>query len=145
MLCAGGPVNSPKTFFVQYRSTDKSLPRPGRKQANVSVRMAGIFFSALPCKKKKTWWQLASRCCWNRTRPWRASELVSFLVGLSTYQHSGISTLPLYYHITYEVIIELILTRCQEWYRGKSTIPTSCSRKGSAESMPRIMTRNTEG
>jgi len=27
--------------------------------------------------KKKTWWQLASRCCWNRARPWHASELVS--------------------------------------------------------------------
>jgi hypothetical protein len=22
----------------------------------------------LPCRKKKTWWQLASRCCWNRAR-----------------------------------------------------------------------------
>ena len=31
---------------------------------------------------KKTWWQLASRCCWNRARPWHASELVSFLIGL---------------------------------------------------------------
>jgi hypothetical protein len=20
----------------------------------------------LPCRKKKTWWKLASRCCWNR-------------------------------------------------------------------------------
>ena len=39
--------------------------------------------------EKKTWWQLASRCCWNRTRPWHASELVSFLVGLRTYQHPG--------------------------------------------------------
>jgi len=34
---------------------------------NVSVRMAWIFFGALPCRKK-TWWQLASRCCWNRAR-----------------------------------------------------------------------------
>jgi len=49
-----------------------------------------IYFGALPCKKK-TWWQLASRCCWNRARPWHASELVSFLVGLRTYQHPGIS------------------------------------------------------
>ena len=66
---------------------DKSLARPGRKQANVSVRMACISFDALPCRKKKTWWQLASRCCWNRSRPWHASELVSVLVGLRTYQH----------------------------------------------------------
>ena len=34
-----------------------------------------------------TWWQLASRCCWNRARPCHASELVSFLIGLRTYQH----------------------------------------------------------
>ena len=38
---------------------------------------------------KKTSWQLASRCCWNRERPWHASELVSFLVGLRTYQQPG--------------------------------------------------------
>jgi len=39
--------------------------------------------------KRKTWWQLTSGCCWNRARPWHASELVSFLVGRRTYQHSG--------------------------------------------------------
>jgi len=71
-----------------YRGADKSLARPGRIQANVSVRMAWIFFGALPCRKK-TWRQLASRCCWNRERPWHASELASFLVGLRTYQHPG--------------------------------------------------------
>ena len=36
-----------------YRCADKSLARPGIKQANVSVRMASISFGALPCKKKK--------------------------------------------------------------------------------------------
>ena len=72
----------------QYRGADKSLARPGRKQANVSVRMAWISFGALLCRKKKTW-QLASRCCWSRACPWHASELVSFLVGLRTYQHPG--------------------------------------------------------
>jgi len=35
-------------LFV-YRVADKSLARPGRKQANVSVRMACISFGALPC------------------------------------------------------------------------------------------------
>ena len=74
----------------RYRGADKSLSRPGRKQANVSGRMAWISFSALPCRGKKTWWQLASRCCWNRARPWHASELVSFLVGLRIYQNPGI-------------------------------------------------------
>ena len=48
-------------------------------------------FPSAPCLagKKKPWWQLASRCCWNRARPLHASELVSFLVALRTYQHSG--------------------------------------------------------
>jgi len=35
-----------------YRGADKSLDRPGRKQANVSVRMAWVFFGALPCRIK---------------------------------------------------------------------------------------------
>ena len=34
--------------------TVESLSRPGRKQANVSLRMAWISFGALPCRKKKT-------------------------------------------------------------------------------------------
>ena len=47
-------------------------------------------FPSAPCLAgRTTWWQLASRFCWNRDRPWHASELVSFLVGLMTYQHSG--------------------------------------------------------
>jgi len=49
--------------------------------------MAWISFGALPCRK--TWWQLASRCCWNRARLWHDSKLVSFLVGLRTCQHPG--------------------------------------------------------
>jgi len=72
---------------LTYRGANKSLARPGRKQANVSVRIAWISFGALPCRKKK--WQLASPCCRNRARPWHASELVSFLVRLRTYQHPG--------------------------------------------------------
>jgi len=36
-----------------YRGADKSLARPGRKQPNVSVRMAWISFGALPCRKRK--------------------------------------------------------------------------------------------
>ena len=51
--------------------------------------MAWISFGALPCREKKTWWQPASRCCWNRARPWYASELVPFLVELRSYQHPG--------------------------------------------------------
>ena len=37
----------------------------GAYSPNVSVRMAWIFFGTLPCRGEKTWWQLASRCCWN--------------------------------------------------------------------------------
>ena len=33
------------------RGADKSLARPGRKQTNVSVRMAWISFGVLPCRK----------------------------------------------------------------------------------------------
>jgi len=76
----------------QFMGADKSSVRPGRKQANVSVRMAWISFGALPCRKKKQWWQFAARCCWNRASLWHSSELVSFLVGLRTYQHPGIVT-----------------------------------------------------
>jgi len=35
------------------RGADKSLARPGKKQANVPVRMAWISFDALPCRGKK--------------------------------------------------------------------------------------------
>jgi len=35
---------------------------------NVSIRMTWISFGALPCRGKKTWWQLASPCFWNRAR-----------------------------------------------------------------------------
>ena len=83
------PISAGSNTLQIYRVADKSLARPGRKQANVSVRMAWISFGALPCRKKKTWWQLASRCRCNRARPWHASELVSLLVGLRTYQHPG--------------------------------------------------------
>ena len=36
-----------------YRGADKSLARLGRKQDNVSVKMAWISFGALPCRKKE--------------------------------------------------------------------------------------------
>ena len=77
-------------YNLCYRGADKSLAWPGRKQVNVSLGIAWISFGALPCrKKKKTWWQLASRCCWNRVHPWHASELVPLLVWLRTYEHPG--------------------------------------------------------
>jgi len=66
-----------------YRGADKSLARPGRKQANVSVRMAWISFGALPCKGGGG----LMTACVSMLLKSRAYELVSFLVGLRTYQH----------------------------------------------------------
>ena len=37
-------------YGIYFRSADKSLARPVRKQANVPVRMAWISFSASPCR-----------------------------------------------------------------------------------------------
>jgi len=48
-------------------------------------------FPLAPCfAGKEIWWQLAFRFCWNRARPLHATKLVSFLVGLRTYQHPRI-------------------------------------------------------
>ena len=71
------------------RGVDKSLARSGRKQTNVSVRMAWISFGVLPCREKKNLMTARVSMLLNCARPWRASELVSFLVGLRTYQHPG--------------------------------------------------------
>ena len=38
--------------LVLYRGADKSFARPGRKQANVSVRITWISFGAFLCRKK---------------------------------------------------------------------------------------------
>jgi len=38
----------------------------GACSPNISIRMAWNSFGALSCRKKKPWWQIASRCCWNR-------------------------------------------------------------------------------
>jgi len=44
-------ANLPTEFI--YSGADKSLARLERKQASVSVRMAWIFFGALPCRRKE--------------------------------------------------------------------------------------------
>jgi len=62
------------------------------------------FLRRLALQKKKTRWQLASRCCWNRARPWHASRLVSFVDGLRTYKHPGIWMLV--YSCMFSVIAE---------------------------------------
>ena len=56
---------SSRDHLQVYRGSDKSSARPGRKQANVCVRMTWISFGALPCRKKmmtaRVWILLKSR------------------------------------------------------------------------------------
>jgi hypothetical protein len=44
-----------------------TLAYDGACSPNIPVKMAWISFGALSCTKNN-WWQLASRCCWNRAR-----------------------------------------------------------------------------
>jgi len=74
--------------LIKYRGADKSLARPGRKQANVSVRMAWISFGALQEKKKLDDSSRLDVVEIARV-PDMLPSLFSFLVGLRTYQHSG--------------------------------------------------------
>ena len=58
-------------ILVFIQGADKSLARPGRKQANVSVRMARISFGTLPYRKKismtsRVWMLLKSRASLTR-------------------------------------------------------------------------------
>jgi len=54
--CGGDEFHVAHDFIlgrIFYRGADRSLAWPGRKQANVSVRMSWISFGALPCSGKK--------------------------------------------------------------------------------------------
>ena len=79
---------------TKYRGADKSLARPGRKQANVSFRMAWISFGAWPCRKRnlmtaRVSMSLKSRasltCFWACSIPGRAKELITSPVKLQQY------------------------------------------------------------
>ena len=70
------------------RGVDKSLVLPGRKQPNVCQNGVNFLWRLVFQGGN---WQLASRPCWNRARPWHASELVSFLFWLRIYQHPSIT------------------------------------------------------
>jgi len=61
----------------------------GACSPSVSLRMAWISFGVLPCRKKKPWWQLASRYCWNRAR-----RLTCFLSASVTRKDLQIGTWP---------------------------------------------------
>ena len=72
----------------KYKNADKSLTRTGRKQANVSVRMAWIFFGALPCREKKN--LMTARFSMSlKSRASLTCFRARFPVELRTYQHPG--------------------------------------------------------
>ena len=87
--------------------------------------MTWISFDPLLCRGKKTRWQLASRCCWNRTRPGHASELVSFLVGLRTYQHPGMLKMWIRNVLRQISANERFATNCQNRSHGRNGIMNS--------------------
>jgi len=67
-----------------------SLARPGRKQANVSVRMTWISFGALPCKKKKKLDDISRLDVVEIARvPDMLPSLFPSWFWLRTYQHPG--------------------------------------------------------
>jgi len=63
-----GATQVEKSPRLNWATQFLTVAYDGACSPNVSVRMAGISFGALPCRKKKTWWQLASRRCWNGAR-----------------------------------------------------------------------------
>jgi hypothetical protein len=77
-------------------------------------------FPSAPCLAgKKKWCELASRCCWNRARPWHASELVSFQFGLGTYQHPVTCTPSHAAFITKYTLFTLTLATCVKIWKCK--------------------------
>ena len=74
------------SFYTLYRGDDNSLDRPEGKQANASFSMAWISLGALPYKKKTAMTARVSMLLKSRSSL-ACFDLVSFLVGLRTYQH----------------------------------------------------------
>jgi len=70
VLCRQGRGASQveKSPCLNWATQFLTVAYDGTCSPNVSLRMAWISFGALPCRGKKSWWQLASRCCWNRAR-----------------------------------------------------------------------------
>ena len=94
---------------------------PTRKETSQCSCQNDVNFLLHLALRGGTWWQLTSPFCWNRTCPWHASKLVSFLVGLRTYQHPGIlyiQPIP-YTHKTY-CSIHGITSMCYELPKGRT-------------------------
>jgi len=77
----GGVIIQWVNWGEVYRGADESLVRPGRKQVNVSVRMAWISFGALPCRKKKLMTARVSMLLKSRTSPDMLLSLCPFWSG----------------------------------------------------------------
>ena len=92
-----------------YRGADKSLARPGSKQANVSVTTMWISFSALPCREKKLDDSSRLDVVEMAHVPDVLPSLFPFLVGLKTYHHPGIYVLPCSYSFWTDRPLTLIL------------------------------------
>ena len=72
-----------------YRGADKFLARPGRKQARKHVRGARDFNNMETRAVIKFFSPCKARLRRKLTLFWQKHQLVSFLVGLRTYQHPG--------------------------------------------------------
>ena len=83
------PIAPLRIYIYIYRGADKSLARPERKQANVLSEWRE-FPSALSLAGKKKLDISRLDVVEIARVAWHAFELVSFLVGLRTYQHPGI-------------------------------------------------------
>jgi len=57
------------------------IPYPDHEGNNLMFLSEWPEFLSVSCLARKTWWQLASRCCWNCARPCHASELFASCLG----------------------------------------------------------------
>jgi len=63
-----GAIQVEKSPRLNWTTQFLTVAYDGACSSKVSVGMAKISFGVLPCRKKNTWWKLASPCCWNRAR-----------------------------------------------------------------------------
>ena len=82
-----GAIQVEKSPRLNWATQFLTVAYDGACSPNVSVRMACISSGALPCRRKRTWWQLVSLCCWNR-----ASRLTCFLSASVTRKDLQFST-----------------------------------------------------
>ena len=104
----------------RYRGADNSLARPGRKQANVSVRMAWISFGALSCRKRNLMTARVSILLKSRASltcfracflPGRAKDLSATRVLL---QHTSGQVRPQTEYLVYRPILKNEASRIQD-------------------------------